>query len=158
MTIEQAFMGRGLTDSVIAKWILSMIILIAVTKSIGDFFNVNYSTLKQHIDARSSRISKDNSDLKRLTEFLKIHDPFKKADFILSISSDWKGDDSIKCFNALEEDTLLLKRIIGQNFGDVKFQRKNKVLPLSAISSTVKVGDDILTIDPTLLFQRISLQ
>lgn len=169
MAIEQALMkeiktfgglthGRGLTESVIAKWILSAIVLLDVTKSIGDFCNVNYVTSEQHIDSRSSRISKDNTDLKKLIEFFNIHNPFPKTKFIMSIASGLKGDEYINCYKALEEGNLSLQSIVGKTFGDVKFERKKKVLALNSMSSSVKVGDDILAIDPTLLFQRISLQ
>lgn len=60
-------------------------------------------------------------------------------------------------YKALEEGKKSLDNIIGNNFGSVKFQRKNKVLPLKAVQSSVKVNSEDIPIDPLLLYQRISL-
>ena len=50
-----------------------------------------------------------------------------------------------------------MNSIIGGDFGSVKFHKKNKVLSLKAINSSVKIDNEVVTIDPTLTFQRISL-
>lgn len=49
-----------------------------------------------------------------------------------------------------------MKKINGKNFKEVKLSRKDKIIPLLASTSKIKVDDDIIPIDPLLLlFQRI---
>lgn len=44
---------------------------------------------------------------------------------------------------------------IGSTFGDVKFQRTDRVLSLLTVNSTIKIHDTETAVDPLLLFQRI---
>ena len=67
------------------------------------------------------------------------------------------GDDKINCYKALEIGLSSMNRIIGGDFGSVKFHKKDKVLSLKAVNSSVKIDNEVVTIDPTLIFQRISL-
>ena len=68
MTIEQVLMramkcsgglthGRGLTEAIIAKWILSMIAIMEVVNQMENFCDVSFSTSEQHVDNRTSRIA-----------------------------------------------------------------------------------------------------
>lgn len=50
-----------------------------------------------------------------------------------------------------------MTQIVGNNFSEIKFQRKKRVVPLRAANSSIKIQDEIVPIDPTTLFQRISL-
>ncbi|XP_026804078.1 uncharacterized protein LOC113560765 [Rhopalosiphum maidis] len=52
-----------------------------------------------------------------------------------------------------------MNNVIGDNFSDVKLQRANRVVPLDfAKKLTVCIRDDIFSIDPLLLFQRIMIR
>lgn len=48
-----------------------------------------------------------------------------------------------------------MQKKIGQTFGDIKFLRADRVLPLLSVNSNVKVHNKAVPIDPLLLFQRI---
>lgn len=168
MTIEQVLMrsmkssggsthGRGITDSVTAKWILSSIVLTDVCNVMEEFCNVSYATSEQHVDTRISRISRDEADLEKIRSFFKNYNPFPITDHIMSIFSGVIGDSKINCYKALEVGTILQNNAVGKDFASAKFQRKNKVLPLRSINSSIKVNEETITIDPLLLFQRISL-
>lgn len=52
---------------------------------------------------------------------------------------------------------MLQKNDVGKDFASVKFQRKNKVLSLKTVTSSIKINEEIIVVDPLLLFQRISL-
>ena len=79
------------------------------------------------------------------------------TDNILSISTGIIGDDKINCYKALEIGLASMNWIIGGDFGSVKFHKKDKVLSLKAVNSSVKIDNEVVTIDRTLIFQRISL-
>lgn len=50
-----------------------------------------------------------------------------------------------------------MKKIMQGNFGDVKFSRKHNVLSLKTIQSSVKIDDETISIDPIMLFSRLTL-
>lgn len=50
-----------------------------------------------------------------------------------------------------------MKKIIGQTYGSVKLKRSNRVLPMAIINSSVRIREEIVSIDPLLIFQRISI-
>lgn len=168
MTIEQVLMrsmktqgglthGRGLSESVLTKFVLTMIILVEVCNNMEKFCNVSFATTEQHIDSREYRIKRDVANLKNITFFFNRYDPFPETDNIMSIFSGIIGSNSVNCHEAYEEGKKSLQAIDGMNFGSVKFKRKNKVLSLKTVQSSVIVNGDIIAIDPLLLFQRISL-
>lgn len=63
----------------------------------------------------------------------------------------------INCHNALEVGLSLIDDMIGQNFGTIKMSRKARVQPISKINASVKIDNETISIEPLLLFQRISL-
>lgn len=111
------------------------------------------ATSEQHVDLRSSRVNRDNNDRVKHLRFLETHEPFPESDFLMSITTGLKATENINCHEAFQIGRLGLVYIIGKTFGDVKFQRKNRVLSLRAVNSSIKVGSDVIAIDPTLLFQ-----
>lgn len=169
MTIEQVLMrsmhsqgglthGRGFSDSVLTKFIATMIVLIDVCNEVEEFCNSSFNTSEQHVDARESRIARDNSDVKKLSAFLEKHNPFPESIHVMSFFSTIVGGSSINCHKAYEVGMRAAKSIIGNTFGSIKFQRKTKVLSLKTVNSSIKVNGEKITINPLLLFQRISLQ
>lgn len=72
-----------------------------------------------------------------------------------SVSSGLVADDSINCQNAFEIGSKLMYAINGKTFESISFKRENKVLPLAAMSNTVKSYSTKVCINPSLLFQRL---
>lgn len=68
----------------------------------------------------------------------------------MSIASGVVGDKTINCYNVREVSNC-------QTFNNIKLKRADKVLLLLTISSTIKVHDEEVPIDPILLFQRVSI-
>ena len=42
-------------------------------------------------------------------------------------------------------------------FSNIKLSRKDRALPLSTVSSSIKINDEKISVDPFLLFRRISI-
>lgn len=167
MTIEQTLMrsmkstrgltrGRGLTDSVLTKWILGMPIMQKVSESIEDFVGIKSSSSEQHVDARPTRQNRDNADVRTLLEWFENHEPFPVLNRIVSLSTGVVGGDEINCYKAWAIGMEGLKAIVGKNFGEISFSRKKRVLSLSAVTSSLKIADTVVPVDPMLLFQRIA--
>ena len=170
MTIEQVLMrsmkcagglthGRGLTENVIGKWVLSRAAALEVSNAIELFCNMTFATSEQHVDNRVSRISRDADDLKKLQDFFNTFDPFPESDKLIGIYSGVIGDLSlVNCHKAFELGKILMDEASNKKFTDVKYKRSSKVTHLAAANSTIKnsANEDVY-ISPLLIFQKISL-
>lgn len=168
MVIEQSMMkamktdggiarGRSTKQSVISKWVYSMHAMNIVCEKLEDLANVRMDTTEQHVDASDSRVKKDAKDIGKLLEWFSTHNPFPEVNKIVSIASGVVGDEKINCYKAREVGLGSMTKIIGKTFNDIKFKRADKVVPLLAMSSTIKVHDEKVPVDPVLLFQRMSI-
>ena len=103
---------------------------------------VSFVTTEQHVDSRVSRIARDESDVQKFVEWFTIHNPFPVGDCIVSISTGLMGDETINCHLAVEAGMSSISKIIGNNFSDVKFQRKERVMPLKGIQCTIRAHNE----------------
>lgn len=177
MTIEQKLMraaikdsneptpDRGMTDSVLSKWVLTTPALIDLIERLAEFCKVNLVTTDPRVDSRATRIARDVSDIVKVLSWFQGHNPFPETEGITSLSSGLKGgkDDHINCHEALEIGVKSLTEMWEadktgnpRSFNDVKYRKKHKVIPLKALTSTIQVDDINFTIDPLLLYRRIS--
>ncbi|KAG5862592.1 hypothetical protein JTB14_027100 [Gonioctena quinquepunctata] len=51
----------------------------------------------------------------------------------------------------------MMTKIMGADFGSLSFRRKDKVLSLSAVNTSITIDESPVPIDPLLLFQRICI-
>ena len=167
MTIEQTLMrsmkscgglthGRGMTDSMLTKWILGMPTNLRVTEKIEEYCDIAYNTSEQHVDGRKSRISRDNQDLQHFVQWLSSHPPFPVFNGIMSISTGLTGGEETNPHNAYDVGVSSMSSYVGNNFASVKFERKKRIKPLGAVMSGVKIRDVVCPVDPEMLFKRIS--
>ena len=168
MVIEQSLMksmkieggvsrGRSTQESVLCKWVYAMYATTTICEEIEKFCNISLDSVEQHVDARDSRVKRDNIDVSKLVEWLRLHDPFPKTKQLVSLSSGIIGNDQINCYKAHEIGLQSMMKITGLNFNEIKFKRAIKVLPLSVVNKSVKINDCKVCVDPLLLFQRITV-
>lgn len=173
MVIEQSLMrtmkcrgglthGRGMTDSVMAKWILSMPIIQKVESCLESFCDLDENIDNVHKDSTPSRMERDDSDTAKLTYWFEEHPPFKKDsendNIIMSLSTGLVGDTkNINCHLAFEIGQSIISKKSGMPFSELTYARKERVVPLSSINAAVKNQDENeIPIDPLTIFQRIS--
>ncbi|KAJ8686053.1 hypothetical protein QAD02_021846 [Eretmocerus hayati] len=170
LTIEQVFMrtmkvagglthGRGKSGSVLARFIMSMIVLTDVTYAIEFFCSHGYANSEPFSDDRKASIKRDAQDLEKILNYLTEHNPFYADDSesVASISTGLRGDERVNCHQVIAVGSELLSGTYGKQFGDIKLQRKTRVISLACAQSSISVQNDSVRIDPTLLFQRLSL-
>ena len=75
----------------------------------------------------------------------------------MSIYSGIIGNESINCYKAHDEGMKVLQTYIGKSFGSMKASLKNRVRSLCFMTSSIKIQDNVVAINPLLIFQRISL-
>ena len=120
MTIEQVLMramkctgglthGRGITESLIGKWVLSRVAILEVGSAMERFCNYRFSSSKQHTDNRISRISKNCEVLSKPQEFFATYNLFPDTDKLIGLYSGMIGDlKMVNCHKALEIGTNLM--------------------------------------------------
>ena len=116
------------------------------------FCYVSFDTSEQHVDTRVTRIKRDTSDLEKINEFFEKYNPFVQSKFVMSIYSGIVGNESINCYNAYEEGIKVFQSHIGKSFGSIKSSSKNNVRSLLSMTSSIKIGGDVVTINPLLIF------
>lgn len=118
--------GREITQSALAKWILSMLVIVEVSEAIESFGNTRSAISEQHVDLRSSRINinRDNADRVKLLRSLETHNPFPQSDFLMSISSGLKGNEMINCYEAFSVGNSALTSITGKLSVTLNFKGK----------------------------------
>ena len=141
MTIEQDFMrimkidggliGRGFTDSTVIKWVLGIPSTYDICQQVEDFCRIKFSTTEQHVDARDSRINRDSVDIKKIVQWFDSHEPFPFQKAVMSIATGVIGGETINYYDAFEVGKASLDKIIGQNIANIKFKRKDRVMPVS---------------------------
>uniref|UniRef100_A0A8D8UP63 Uncharacterized protein n=1 Tax=Cacopsylla melanoneura TaxID=428564 RepID=A0A8D8UP63_9HEMI len=75
----------------------------------------------------------------------------------MSIATGMVGDDTVTCYDAHRVGKEVWAKVIDVPFSDIKLTRKNRALPLSSVTLSIKIHDETVTVDPMLLFQRISI-
>jgi hypothetical protein len=99
---------------------------------------------------RSSRIEE------KLLEWLSLHYPFPKTDETMSLSSGIVGGTAGNYYNSQEEGLKGINRIVGNDFHNVKFKRKDKIVTIASVGGSMKAGSaKVVVADPLTLFERI---
>jgi len=166
MIIEQSLMksskskggftrGRSTNESVLNKWVNGLLTASNISEGLEHFCGLYFHSGEQHVDASDARIKRDVEDVKKLLDWFNFHDPFPYAENIMSIATGVTGDEKINCHVAWSVGMAGMDKKIGSTFGDVKFQRTDRVLSLLTVNSTIKIHDTETAVDPLLLFQRI---
>ncbi|KYM98809.1 hypothetical protein ALC62_10473 [Cyphomyrmex costatus] len=151
--------GRGpLSDSALTSFTVTMPILHNICEAVENFSEKYFSTSEQHVEARESRIKRDEADLQKLVNWFEIHDPFPQNDCIVSLSTGMCGNSStINCFRAREIGEQLIENIQDKKLKDIQMKRSQRVSSLASVNCTVKIQDKEVTVDPLKIFQRMTI-
>ena len=71
---------------------------------------------------------------------------------LMSIATGVVGGNTINCDSAVEVGTIAMNKILGKTFGDIHLHRKDKVLPLSSVTNSVKVREELIPVNTIQLF------
>ena len=146
--------GRGLNETQRLVWILSSSVTSEVNLAMQELTSINYHASEQHVDISIARFEKDVTDTYKLIEFLTQRNPFTDNPDLCSLVTGLTADEAINAECAKEVGSRVLQNMIGKNVVQHSFKKKEQVVPLSSINA-VKLKNDIINIDPQLLFQRL---
>ena len=148
--------GRGMKDHVWNQWILSMPSSAEICNQLEDYTNVFDASSYQHVDWSTARDTKDRADTDILFEWLSMHNPFSVTDKLLSLSNGVVAGKNVNCHDAYKVGTIMLSKLTGMKFSEIKYKRSDIVKTMKAQSS-LKVRNVNKLIDPLILFKRISI-
>lgn len=168
MAIEQTLMksmktsgglthGRGVTAGVVTRWTQGMTALHNVCQEIEHFTGVELATSEQHVDSRDTMQKRDNTDAHKLLNWFHEHPPFPETTDLMSLSTGVVADERINCHLSKEMGMKGIQRIVGGDFQAVKFKRSERVQPLAIMNSSIQIQDRAVVINPTTLFQRMTI-
>lgn len=75
----------------------------------------------------------------------------------MSIDSGIVGGDEVNCHMSEQIGRDMISKMMGKNFENIKFKRKNKVVTLASINNTAKIGNISIVVDPFMLFHRLCI-
>ncbi|XP_031335335.1 uncharacterized protein LOC116165167 isoform X2 [Photinus pyralis] len=152
--------GRGTSDAILSRWTLGMATYRKICDAVERFSGIDFASSEQHIDTRESSQTRDNIDAKKMMEWFHQHPPFQKTAELISLSTGVMGDEKINCHLSREEGVKCIDKMLaiaGNNFESVKFKRRDRVLSLATMKSSIIVHDQSVVVNPTTLFQRMSI-
>lgn len=146
--------GRGFTNSSLARWIAGMSVCMPVSTAMEDFLGCKSVSSEQHIELSRSRQQRDETDLRKILDWLEEYNPFKCKEFT-SLFSGRIAKPDINCDLADEIGRKLLIKNVGKLFTDIKCKRTDRIKNFSQMSSSIKINSNYVNVSPMQLFNRI---
>ena len=146
--------GSGMTESQRLVWLLSTPACAQVRCAMQKLTEVAYTTRDQHKDVSKVRQERDMADTLEVLEYLSPISPFGGNSTLHSIASGITADATVNCDCAQQVDGKVLEGMVGKTPAQHTFKKKDQVCPLCN-SNTINVIDEVIHIDPQLLFQRL---
>ncbi|KAJ8043553.1 hypothetical protein HOLleu_10691 [Holothuria leucospilota] len=112
---------RGVTETVRNLWVGSMHRCASVHEAMGSLTGKLTKASEQHRDLDVSRITKDDSDLRRLSNWFDIHDPFPSSPGLHNIASGVQANSTIDCDRAELVGDIICRKL--DNISSVKINK-----------------------------------
>lgn len=86
--------------------------------------------------------------------FLKERDPFSDDPTLHNIDTGVTAEGRVNADNAKTVGTAIVDSMIGKGVMDHSFKKKDQLVTMGS-TNAIKIGDELVNIDPQLLFQRL---
>ncbi|XP_043503861.1 uncharacterized protein LOC122525249 [Polistes fuscatus] len=150
--------GRGVTPSVIARFLSVMPSSFSIIECLEDYCGVVSSTSEQHVDLANHRMKRDDDDTKKFIFWFEEHRPFEPRTLLYSLSTGIVGMVTTDCHLAFEKGNKSMESIVGKSVSKVSLSAiTSKVRNLTAAQVQTHVNNDTCMVDSSILFKRISI-
>ena len=151
--------GRGMAEAQRAQWILSMPACAEMNSAMNDITETGYVTSEQHKEAGTSRMERDDKDIRSIVAFLRERDPFQRGflqnPHLRNIETGVTADNNVNADSAKTVGQGIIDSMVNQNIMKYSFKRSKQIIPMN-MRNHIKDGEDHIQIDPQLLFQRLA--
>ena len=96
-----------------------MPVCIALSNSLLDKVNIEYSTSEQLVELRELRKRRDNNDTEKLVDWLFAHSSFPQCPELIAINSGIKAGDTINSDQAVKVGITTIIKIVGCFFANL---------------------------------------
>ena len=103
----------------------------------------------------NSRMMRDHKDILTIMSFLDERNPFFDDKGLRNIATGVVADKSVNVDDAVNVGRKIVQSMKDQEIGDFVFKRSNQVVTFTS-KIGAKVGDETISVDPQLLFQRLT--
>lgn len=167
MTTEQVLMcslkstgdltrGRGVTPSVLAKWVHAMSATSRIIRAVESFCGVTSAASGQHTDLCETRQKPNHDDSNTMKPWLAVRNPFMQpTPQLTSTASGVFFADEVNCDQTLPVGKFSVEKMERKKFTDIHLQRWHNMKSLATVTKSVKIKDKCVTIHPDQLFHRI---
>ena len=137
--------GQGMSDNLLRTWTKTMHRSAEITEEVEKLAEKSQSN--SHQETLPGRVKRDELDLEKLTDFFAEHNPFEVVSQMVCLTSGLVDDNGSVNYDQAEE--------VGETYSSVVLKRKNKIVNLQSLYSTVKVQDEIVDVGPNRLFLHL---
>lgn len=146
--------GRGMSDTQRVVWCLSQPACAEMSMAMQELTCVRYATSEQHKDLSDARLKRDAEDSQKVYCFLEWRSPFETGDMLMNVVSGISAGAKVDVHRAKEIGKAILNKMTGNSVIQHSMKKKDQAITFDS-NATVKIGDDMVHIDPQLLFQRL---
>ena len=167
LSIEQVLMkslkgrsgvvGKGITENVFNVWTKTMHRCAEVADAVSSLVSTSSNPATHHKDLYSARVKRDYEDFVKIQCWFQSHNPFDIEEKLCSLDSGLIDENgSVTCDRAEEIGSMIQSSLDGNKFTDCSFKRKNQIVNLQSLYSTINIdANDSISIDPLTLFLRL---
>ena len=150
--------GRGFTESVRNQWVSTAHQVASIHEGMLEVTKAQSGTSEQHVEMSEARKQRDSADCQKFYSWLKEHNPFDKEEKRLkSLSTGITVEnESLNCDKAEKIGESIHNALDGVAMADAKIKRKDQIVCLDFNINAVNIGKKPVSINPTLLFNRLS--
>ena len=147
--------GKGFTPAVRLLWVHSMHSCSLIHNAMTTATNHGHLTSLQHVELGTTRQQRDLRDLEKVKEWLDENDPFDvQKPKLQSLSSNLIADENVNCDQIMAVGRRIQNSLDGMSVAEASIKR-SVVKTLASLKNVVKIRDQRVNIDPTLLFMRL---
>ena len=150
--------GRGMNEDVRHLWVLSLSDSADIHQAMMDVSGLIVKSSEQHVEMGMARRSRDYAHCKIFLEWLQQRNPFSYEDqhlHSLSLGLVSDGHDGVNCDRAEEIGQMIQEKLDNVPILECKIKRKDQVLPLIALQNKIKLDNESVVVNPTMLFTRL---
>ena len=135
---------------------MSVPVCAEVNKAMQELTGVNYDTSEQNKDMTKARQARDWKDTHTILSYFHENNPFTSNNSLRDISTGVHAQSAVNVDKAESVGRAILEDMEGKAVDEYVFKKANQAVTLGC-KSAIKVGGDLITADPQLLFQRLIL-
>ena len=149
--------GKAMTDNLLRVWTNTVHRCAEISNCLKEI-NSTSNDSQTHKEMQPGRIKGDNTDFDKIQSWFRSHKPFIYGEHLVCLDSRLVDEKKqVNCDRLEEIGALIQKGLDGKNFDSCSFKRKDKIINLRSLYSSVIIEKEEIRIDPLTLFLRLAL-